>query len=116
MGRIARLAYGTPLRRTFANLGVVCARWIGAKCSANNYVSLDRSALFAISWMVFGDGGPKTHWSKKTRLTPVIDASCIPCPRVSTCQGVRLCPQWQSANFAHVSRATRIVDKTAALL
>eukprot|EP00965_Chrysotila_dentata_P109653 3623960-Pleurochrysis_carterae.AAC.1 len=31
----------------------------------------------------------------------------VPCPRVSTCQRVRLSPQWQSESFAHVTRASR---------
>eukprot|EP00965_Chrysotila_dentata_P048434 1606694-Pleurochrysis_carterae.AAC.1 len=33
--------------------------------------------LFAMSCVVFGDGAPKVHWSKKMRPTPAIDARRI---------------------------------------
>eukprot|EP00965_Chrysotila_dentata_P183784 6068284-Pleurochrysis_carterae.AAC.1 len=42
--------------------------------SAKSGVILDRSTLFAINCVVFGDGAPKMHWSEKMRPTPVIDA------------------------------------------
>eukprot|EP00965_Chrysotila_dentata_P225194 6194616-Pleurochrysis_carterae.AAC.1 len=59
-----------------------------------------------MSCVVFGDGAPKVHWSKKMRPTPAIDARRVmsSCIDMSTCSAL---PSMRSARIARVIRATQ---------
>eukprot|EP00965_Chrysotila_dentata_P036157 1203905-Pleurochrysis_carterae.AAC.1 len=60
--------------------------------SAKSGVRLDRSIMLAMKCVVFGDGVPKVHWSKKMRPTPAIDARLVMSLYVdmSTCSAFRM--------------------------